>query len=98
MSTKKARKLKLLKIEKIIYSFVAILILSLPLVDLFGKATLSKLNVDVEQLKRDVKVQEKKNQSLTMKVNEMASLENIQLIAQDMGLKYNNNNIKVIAE
>ena len=98
MAAKKARKLKLLKVEKLLYSFVVILLLCLPVIDLFGKATLSKLNVDVEQLKREIKTQEKKNQSLTMKVNEMASLENIQLVAQDMGLKYNNNNIKVIAE
>jgi len=31
-----------------------------------------------------------------MKINEMASLENIQNISNDMGLAYNNENIKTI--
>ena len=31
-----------------------------------------------------------------MKINEMASLENIQSVSSDMGLAYNNENIKTI--
>jgi cell division protein FtsL len=98
MANKKTRKLKLLKVERLLYAIVVLLLLISPVAILFSKATLSKLNVDVEQLKIEVKNQTKKNQSLTMKVNEMVSLDNIKLVAQDMGLKYNNDNIKVIAD
>ena len=31
-----------------------------------------------------------------MKINEMASLENIQIISKNLGLSYNNDNIKTI--
>ena len=36
------------------------------------------------------------NESLAMKINEMASLENIQSVSKNLGLAYNNENIKTI--
>lgn len=63
---------------------------------LFFKAQLSSVNIEVEKLKKDVTKQEKVNESLTMKVNELISLENMQLVAANNGLEYNNNNIIVI--
>ena len=62
----------------------------------FFKAQLSSTNIEVEKLKKDVTKQEKVNESLTMKVNELTSLENMQLVAANNGLEYNNNNIIVI--
>ena len=62
----------------------------------FFKAQLSSINIEVEKLKKDVTKQEKVNESLTMKVNELVSLENMQLVAANNGLEYNNNNIIVI--
>lgn len=62
----------------------------------FFKAQLSSINIEVEKLKKDVTKQEKVNESLTMKVNELISLENMQLVAANNGLEYNNNNIIVI--
>lgn len=62
----------------------------------FFKARLSSVNIEVEKLKKDVSKQEKINESLTMKVNELVSLENMQLVAAQSGLEYNNNNIIVI--
>ena len=50
----------------------------------------------LEKLKKSVNKQEKINESLTMKVNELISLENMQLVAASEGLEYNNNNIMVI--
>ena len=38
----------------------------------------------------------KLNQGLSMQINELASLENIQEIAKEYGLEYNNDNIKVV--
>ena len=42
--------------------------------------------------------QEKKNESLTMKINELASLDKIQEVADDQGLSYNNDNIKTVGD
>ena len=63
---------------------------------LFIKAQLSSVNIEVEKLKNKVTKQQKINESLTMKVNELVSLENMQLVAAESGLEYNNNNIIVI--
>ena len=62
----------------------------------FFKAQLSSVNIEVERLKKDVTKQQKVNESLTMKVNELVSLENMQLVAASSGLEYNNNNVSVI--
>ena len=64
----------------------------------FTKISLSSLNVEVERLNKDVKNQTKENQSLVMKINELASLENIQAVANSEGLAYNNGNIVVVEE
>lgn len=62
----------------------------------FFKSQLSSVNIEVEKLKNSVSTQQKINESLTMKVNELVSLENMQLVAAQEGLEYNNNNIIVI--
>ena len=62
----------------------------------FFKEQLSSVNIEVERLKKDVTKQQKVNESLTMKVNELVSLENMQLVAASSGLEYNNNNVIVI--
>jgi cell division protein FtsL len=73
-------------------------LLSTPFMLVFSQATLSKINFEVEKTKKQIKLQEKKNESLTMKVNELASLEKIQEVAKEQGLSYNNNNIRTIQE
>ena len=62
----------------------------------FFKAQLSYINIEVEKLKNKISKQEKINESLTMKVNELVSLENMQSVAMEEGLEYNNNNVIVI--
>ena len=62
----------------------------------FFKAQLSSINIEVEKLKKTVTKQEKVNESLTMKVNELISLENMKLVAAQEALEYNNDNIVVI--
>ena len=84
------------KIERFLYkSFVSLTILLIVGI-VFGQVSLAKINLEVQRLKDDVKEKEEINQSLVMKINEMASLENIQNISNDMGLAYNNENIKTI--
>ncbi len=90
-----ARK-KRVKFEKNIITLTIITICFVLVSILFFKAQLSSINIEVERLKKDVTKQEKVNESLTMKVNELISLENMQLVAANNGLEYNNNNIIVI--
>ena len=52
----------------------------------------------VEKLKADVSTQAKKNESLTMQVNELTSFDYVDGIVKNMGLAYNNDNIIIIDE
>ncbi len=98
MATKKRRKLKFSKFEKFVYTLAVLLLVMLPVAIVFSQATLSKVSMQVELMKKDITTQSKKNESLSMKINELASLDKIQTVAEDMGLSYINDNIKVISE
>ena len=71
-----------------------LLLISAPLLIVFEKSTLSKMNYETEKIKKQITAQEKENESLQMKINELASLENIQKVIKEQGLEYNNDNIK----
>ena len=92
---KKKRKV-FTKLERFLYksSFVIMFFLILGIV--FTSASVSKLNIELQEMSMEVEAQEDTNQSLAMKINEMASLENIQIISENLGLSYNNDNIKTI--
>lgn len=92
------KRLKMSKFERLLYIFTFILVLATPFALVFSQATLSEINFEVEKTKQQITTQEKKNESLTMKINELASLEKIQEIAKEQGLSYNNNNILNIIE
>ncbi len=96
MKTKKKRRLKITKFEKILYVFTITLLLVAPISIVFTKSTLSEINFKVEKMKKMVATQEKTNESLEMKINELASLENIKNAIKTEGLTYNNDNIKNI--
>lgn len=96
MKKKKVKKSKFTPFEKVFYLITIILVITCPLVIVFEKSTLSKMNYETEKLKKKISVQEKENESLQMKINELASLENIQKVIKDKGLEYNNDNIKNI--
>ena len=93
-TTKRIKKLG--KFEKTFYSIAVFLLIAFPFTVVFLQATLSKINVQVEQVKKEIRTQEKKNQSLSMKINELASLDKIIEVAHEQGLSYNNNNIKSV--
>ena len=76
------------KIEKVLYKFSAGLIMLLLVGILIGQTTLSQINLK----------QNNTNESLVMKINEMASLDNILTTSIEEGLAYNNENIKTITE
>ncbi len=95
---KTGAKIKFFKGEKMLaLAFLFLLILT-PVVVVFSTSTLSKTNIEVERLKSKIKKQSNLNDSLYMKINELASLDNIQSVAKEEGLSYNSSNIKVITE
>ena len=77
--------------------FSLILLVLFPIASVLSKAALSNMNLEVEKLKRQINVQKNSNESLTMKVNELKSLANIDVVAESEGLSYNSDNIKVIS-
>jgi cell division protein FtsL len=95
---KKDNTIKLHNFEKKFKVFGTVALLGLWVFSFFAKISLSSINVEVERLNKEVKAQEKTNQSLSMKINELASLENIQEVANSEGLAYNNSNIIIVKE
>ncbi len=95
-SKKHVRRIKILKGEKILYAMLFLLIVALPLSNVFTKAVLSETNIEVEQLRTKIDKQVNLNKSLGMQINELASLDKIQEVAKEAGLTYNNDNIKVV--
>lgn len=93
---KNRKRTKMTKFERLLYTFAVFLAALTPVLIVFSQATLSKINYDVEEMKEKINEQQKKNESLTMEINELASLDKIQEIAKDQGLSYNSSNIKTI--
>ena len=96
--SKKKKKAKFSKFEKLLYTIAVLLLVAAPVSIVFSKATLAKVNFEVEKQKKEIEVQKKTNESLAMTIDELASLTKIQEVAEQQGLSYNNNNIKVVVE
>ena len=92
MKTKKKKS----KIEKSMMMLTVFTVLCVFVSVFFLKSHLSSVNIEVEKLKKKITKQEKINESLTMKVNELVSLENMQSVAMEEGLEYNNNDVVII--
>ena len=95
---KKGKKVKLLKGEKMMYTLLLVLIVAIPLFNVYTSSLLSETNNEVEKFRKNIERQELVNQGLSMQIDELASLENIQNIADNFGLSYNNSNIKSVGE
>lgn len=92
----KKKKVKLCRLEKMLIKLCTVVLLLFPVTVVLSKAALSNMNLEVEKLKRNINVQKNSNESLTMKVNELKSLANIDVIAESEGLSYNSDNVIVI--
>lgn len=98
MKKTKKKRLKFLKGEKLMYGILVLIILAIPVTKVCTQAILSESNIKVEKMKKDINKQLRYNESLSMKISELASLENIESIANELGLSYNNDNIKTLSE
>ena len=94
----KKRKASLLKGEKVLYVLIALLVIGNIFGTSFSMALLSKTNIEVESMKKKISKQENINQSLEMKISELASFDNVEAVATTYGLEYNNSNVRTINE
>ncbi len=88
--------IKLTKGEKMLYTLGVVCFLLTIVIRVFSSASISNLKMDIEKVSYKIENQQKKNQSLTMQVNELTSYENLNGVLKEMGLAYNNDNIVVI--
>ena len=95
---KKKRVNKDLRREKFIYRSFAILTVFLIVGIIYSRAMLSKINLEVQDLNNKISMETDDNKSLAMKINEMVSLEKIQQVSTELGLKYDNDNIRSVLE
>lgn len=92
------KRLKMSKFERLLYTLALFLLVISPVSIVFSKATLAKVNFEVEKQKKEIEEQEKVNESIAMTIDELASLTKIQEVAEQQGLSYNNDNIKNVTE
>lgn len=92
------KRLKMSKFERLLYTLALFLLVISPVSIVFSKATLAKVNFEVEKQKKEIEKQEKTNESIAMTIDELASLTKIQEVAEQQGLSYNNDNIKTVTE
>ncbi len=93
---KKARKIKFTLEEKFIIFVIISCIVGIFAIQIFLGAQISNVKMNIEKIDYKIENQEKKNESLTMQVNELTSFENVSKAIEKMGLAYNNENIVVI--
>ena len=98
MKAQHKKKLKLLKGEKFMYFLILLLIVAIPIVNVFSSSLVSETNIKAEKLKSKIEKQENANESLQMQINELVSMENIQKIADEYGLSYISDNIIKVSE
>ena len=94
----KKRKYLKLRGEDTMVTIIAISMIGLLLTSFIGQAVLQSSNSQLQRLKSKIETQEELNAGIHMKINELASLDNALEVADNFGLEYNNNNIRVITE
>ena len=81
------------KFNRFIIILAIMFILTSPFLIVLSQASLSKINLELENKKIELNKQKKKHDSLEMKIDVLASLKEMKQVAIDKGLKYNNSNI-----
>ena len=95
---KKRKKKGMSRFEKTMYKFFVLTTIVLIVGIIYSRATLGRINLEVQELSGIIKEESEDNQSLVMKINEMVSLDKIQEVSNKLGLTYNNENIKSVTE
>ena len=98
MRKKRVRKIKLTKLEKVLYSSALLCMVGLVLLRVFFGANIGNLKLSIEKSNLELTNQNKKNESLVMQINELTSFDNIKDIVKEMGLAYNKDNIVIVED
>lgn len=96
MARGKTRRSKISKGERMMYFMVIFAMVFSLGIKTFCGASISEMKISIEEIKYKIDAEEKKNESLTMKVSELTSFENVKGVVNEMGLAYNNDNIIVV--
>ncbi len=95
---KNKKKNKQYRKEKMLYRVFVVVTIFMVLGIIYSRATLRKINLEIQELNDIIKNDSEDNQSLAMKINEMVSLDKIREVSNEQGLSYNNKNIKSVLE
>lgn len=98
MVRKKTRTMRITKGERLLYRTAGLCFALTILLKIFCGAGMQHFSMSVEKVRYEISSQEKRNESLTMQVNELTSFDKIKDIVKNMGLAYNNENIMVIGD
>jgi len=82
--------------EKFIYASIAVMLFMAMFIQIYSSASLGNMKMNIEKLNYQIANQEKKNESLSMKISELTAYDNIKGVVSEMGLSYNYENIIII--
>lgn len=95
MATSK-KKSRITKGEKLFYFSIAIMMFLVVFIKIYSAADLGNLKMSIEKLNYQISTQEKKNESLSMKISELTAFDNVKGVVDELGLSYNYENIIII--
>jgi len=75
-----------------------ILLLLFPILNVLAKGALSNVNLEVQRMKKEINKQNNNIESITMKIDELKSIANLESVIIEQGLSYNSNKIRVISQ
>ena len=95
---RRKKKKKITRGEIFLYTASLLSFVMMLSLKIFCGASIGEMKMNIEETKFKIDQQQKKNESLVMKVNELTSFENVKKVVDEMGLSYNNDNIIVVDE
>ena len=95
MATSK-KKSRVTRGEKVLYFSIAIMMFLEVFIKIYSAADLGNLKMSIEKLNYQIATQEKKNESLSMKISELTAFDNVKGVVDELGLSYNYENIIII--
>lgn len=90
------RKKGITKGERFLYLSIVVMLFLVMFMQIYSAASLGNLKMNIEKLNYQISNQEKKNESLNMKISELTAYDNIKGVVSEMGLSYNYENIIII--
>ena len=98
MAKRKVRTVRFTKGESMVYMGAAIAFVLTFIFQVFFSAQIGNMKMDIQETRYEITEQEKKNESLYMKVSELTAFDKVKDVVKDMGLAYNNDNIIIVNE